>query len=971
MKNTFALKYWSEKIQLKKSAGQIDRLASLLAQSTIDLNPHQIQAAIYAFNSPLSRGSIMADEVGLGKTIEAGLVISQLVLEERNNILIIVPASLRTQWQEELNIHFGLESIVLDSKSHNEIVTSTGVSPLTKPGIYITSLHFAYRFHELVGRQPWDLVVIDEAHRLRNVYQGKKSKIAFTLRTAIQDKPKLLLTATPLQNNLLELYGLASFIDDKLLGNQYFFKSRFIKKLTDNPTLQNETLLQLRKIIVGSPDDEEQTGILNRTLRRQVKEYVPFTERHSVTYDFTPSQKEQELYNVVSEYLQRPRTAAIATAQRSLMVLIYRKLLASSSYAIAPTLKKLYERLENELVRRNNKQELNEYDQPDLFKDLSDDEDLSELEDRERVEPKGLVVPDDYTDEEIRAEINELKEYYQLAKSIIDNTKAQELVTVAKKLLTDAKTKGWPQKIVVFTESTRTQEYLHKILEEAGVGTTLFNGSNNSKSATKAYEKWTSDFPVLAQELSKNIATRQALVHEFKNNPDKQIFLTTEAGSEGLNLQHANLLINYDLPWNPQRVEQRIGRVHRYGQKYEVIIANLLNTANHADKRVLELLRDKLGIFDGLFGSSDEILGNLEDGIDFEHKILEIYQTCKSPEEIDAAFQSMQAELKHDIDSTMHKIRENMLNHFDDSITTLFRKTDTSIKDTLTEYDHNLSQLIKYYYRDFCEIDPNDPGKITIEGTTYLVREEREEEKGVLPRLHNTHPFIKEILSASSNIVTNPIPTVKLSRGTGKTAERLVNIHEGFIFVYKLIISAVEEEEILIPLAFSKVDNKYQPLDPELSKHLAETSSHITDESLSQSPISQTELLSVWDKWKQPIVARYEKRNQHLYSRETDRIYRYWDNHSIQTKESITKSKKEIEELRRKRESTLDFHEKRRIDQRIQSRDLTLQKYNIALAQEETEALIQKEIELKELNTKLELNQSEELIAICRFKLIP
>lgn len=307
MQNLFALKYWSEKIQLKKSAGQIDRLASLLAKSTIDLNPHQIQAAIYAFNSPLSRGSILADEVGLGKTIEAGLVIAQLTLEERDRILIIAPATLRTQWQQELDTHFGLKSIVLDSKIHDEQVASTGISPLTQKGIKIVSFHFAYRFHNLISTQAWDLVTIDEAHKLRSVYRGKKSKIAFTLREALKNKPKLLLTATPLQNNLLELYGLVSFIDDKLLGNQYFFKSRFIKNLTDEPTLQNETLLRLREIIVGNQEDGEQTGVLTRTLRSQVQEYVSFTKRHSFTYDFVPSKKEQE--NIVSDlYILRLNT---------------------------------------------------------------------------------------------------------------------------------------------------------------------------------------------------------------------------------------------------------------------------------------------------------------------------------------------------------------------------------------------------------------------------------------------------------------------------------------------------------------------------------------------------------------------------------------------------------------------------------------------------------------------------------------
>src|SRR4030066_1554599 len=147
--------------------------------------------------------------------------------------------------------------------------------------------------------------------------------------------------------------------------------------------------------------------------------------------------------------------------------------------------------------------------------------------------------------------------------------------------------------------------------------------------------------------LSKDAVIREALIHEFRNHT--KILIATEAGAEGINLQFCNIVINYDLPWNPQRVEQRIGRCHRYGQKYEVIVANFLNTKNRADRRLLELLQTKLNLFDGLFGSSDEILGALESGIDFEKRILEIYQSCKTPEEIDTAFDELQGSMKDSI----------------------------------------------------------------------------------------------------------------------------------------------------------------------------------------------------------------------------------------------------------------------------------------------------------------------------------
>ena len=223
--SVFLKKYLAEKVTLQKMAGSLNRLSSILAKSTIDLNPYQIHAALYAFNSPLSRGAILADEVGLGKTIEAGIIIAQLWAEGKRKILIMAPASLRKQWQDELLSKFGIESEIWDGPSFNAAVNSGEKVPFTYDGVFIVSYHFVYSHLGLIKKQPWNVVIIDEAHRFRRVFKGRDaSKMAYDIREIIKDKPKVLLTATPLQNNLEELYGIASFIDDKLLGSPYSFK---------------------------------------------------------------------------------------------------------------------------------------------------------------------------------------------------------------------------------------------------------------------------------------------------------------------------------------------------------------------------------------------------------------------------------------------------------------------------------------------------------------------------------------------------------------------------------------------------------------------------------------------------------------------------------------------------------------------------------------------------------------------------
>ena len=287
-----------------------------MAKSTIDLNPHQIHATLYAFNSPLSRGAILADEVGLGKTIEAGIIIAQLWAENKRRILIMCPASLRKQWQDELFTKFGLESEVWDGPSYLEKVNSGEKAPLTYDGIFIISFQFAYGHLQLIEKQPWGVVIIDEAHRFRRVYKGRDaSKMAYEIREVIKDKPKVLLTATPLQNNLEELYGIASFIDDRLLGTPYSFKTRFADPIKQNPEIAQARLEELRNLIRGEEKNDPLSisGVITRTLRKQVVDYVPFRKRVSKIFDFTPTDEEIELYekgiapDTVEAFIGEPR----------------------------------------------------------------------------------------------------------------------------------------------------------------------------------------------------------------------------------------------------------------------------------------------------------------------------------------------------------------------------------------------------------------------------------------------------------------------------------------------------------------------------------------------------------------------------------------------------------------------------------------------------------------------------------------
>jgi ERCC4-related helicase len=679
-------KYYALMLSQRSLGDSLCTLSQSLLSASVDINPHQIEAALFAFKSPLSKGVILADEVGLGKTIEAGLVLCQYWAVGKRKILIVCPASLRKQWSIELTEKFGMDNFILDTKNYN-LLLREGKNPLAQKKVIICSYNFAARIKAEIILRQFDIAVVDEAHKLRNVYR-KSNKIANAIKDALTDTKKLLLTATPFQNSLMELYGLTSVIDENIFGSEKSFRAYY-------GSGENNSDLRLRLY-----------PFYKRTLRKDVKEYINYTQRLPLTQEFTSTDQEYALYTAISDFLRRTDIYSVPRQQQKLTTMIIRKILASSTYALISTLEHIKARLEGMLAQQRTVQ----FNLSDFCADEDEMEAWAcEMEDRmeEATYDAQTSLPFNEEDkidvEALKEEIKTLQGFIDKARELPHDSKSYALLSALQKSFEMQARNGATHKALIFTESTRTQAYLKEFLEANGYPEkiVIFNGRGTDAQTQQIYADWCANHPNQVSGI-KSADRRMAVVDYFRQKAE--IMIATEAAGEGLNLQFCSLVINYDLPWNPQRIEQRIGRCHRYGQKYDVVVVNFVNVRNQADVRVFHLLMDKFNLFNDIFGASDEILGKAE-AIDFESRIWEIYQKCRTEKEINAAFERLQADMQVEIDSRLTTIRQQVLENFDIDVQEHLRLAKQEAGAFLNRYEHIFWQLTKFVLKDAAVFD--------------------------------------------------------------------------------------------------------------------------------------------------------------------------------------------------------------------------------------------------------------------------
>ncbi len=952
-------KYFAYELTRRFAPDSVEKLTGTLVDAQVDLNPHQIDAALFAFQSPLSKGAVLADEVGLGKTIEAGLVLSQKWAEHKRRILVITPANLRKQWYQELTEKFFLPCRILETKSYNAAVKVGQFRPFEVPDIVICSYQFARSRAADVAAAPWDLVVIDEAHRLRNVYKPS-NVIANTLKLALAGKHKLLLTATPLQNSLLELFGLVSFVDEHAFGDLKSFREQFAN------VEQAQVFQALRARL---------RPVCHRTLRRQVLPYIKYTRRLPIVQPFTPEEGEDRLYHLVSDYLRRDNLQALPPSQRSLMTLVLRKLLASSTFAIAGAL----ESLSNRLKGRLRTQEPAEPLEDTLAQDYEALDQTAEEWAEEEEQTQPLSAADRLA---LEQEIADLDSFAALATSIQHNAKGRALLQALEIAFAKAETLGAAQKAIIFTESRRTQSYLLRVLGDSpfAEGIVLFNGSNSDERSRQIYADWLRRHEGTDRVTGSRTADlRSALVDYFRERG--RIMIATEAGAEGINLQFCSLVVNYDLPWNPQRIEQRIGRCHRYGQQHDVVVVNFLNQKNEADQRVFQLLSEKFQLFEGVFGASDEVLGAIESGVDFEKRIAAIYQRCRKPEEIQAAFDQLQLELNFEITESMSRTRQQLLEHFDDEVREKLRVRDEDSRAYLNRFERLLMQLTQHELDGSAEFVSDSAFRLKAcpfpekADQIPLGLYELPRRSGEAHLYRRTHPLAEAVLARARDRDLPPADVELTYSGyEGKiTALESFIGKSGWLIVRLFSVESLDQAEDYLLCA--AVTDEGQELDETAAARLL-TLPHSRSIPL---PLGECEgegeggplrLLDAMLRRRQSeIQRRISERNARFFEAEAEKLDGWADDLKLGLEREIKELDRQIKEVRRGAMSALTLEDKLAGQKTVKALEAQRNEKRRSLFEAQDEVDRQRDRLITEIEVRLSQNTREEQLFRLRWRL--
>ena len=694
---------------------------------------------------------------------------------------------------------------------------------------------------------------------------------------------------------------------------------------------------------------------------------------------FEPTDDEQSLYERISAFLQREDSYALPKRQRHLTALILRKLLASSAHAVAATLITIRQRLEQMLAGVTIDNGALLVEQLIADDDLEQDY-LEEDEDDESPEgqtPSGLDHGKPDTDL-LRAEIAELTAFIDAAEALQTDTKAQALLKALALGFGKMAELHAPRKAIIFTESRRTQEYLHRFLSAHGYmgKLVLFFGTNTHEESAAIYQQWLDEFKGTDRATgSPQVDRRTALIDHFRKDDGTgaEIMIATEAAAEGVNLQFCALIINYDLPWNPQRVEQRIGRCHRYGQRFDVVVINFLNTRNQADQRVLELLTEKFNLFSGVFGASDEVLGRIEGGLDFEKRILQIYDTCRKPEQIEAAFNALQAELETVIADRIKDTQTQLLENFDEDV-------HDRLKLRLDEAEARLDKLGRWFW-GVTRYALSERARFNGQSYTFALNAPPEgipagqyqfirgaKQPDMLAHAYRlSHPLGEWSITTSLQAPTPPA-TIKLDYSQYGTRISIVeNLRgkSGWLTLVRLQVTAFETTEALL---FSGLIDEGELIDQETCEKLL-TIPAAGKPGVCHDPAPNT-LEANSQRHVMATIAVILEANQRLFNEERDKLERWADDKLVAAEEALKNTKARIAQLKRDGRKAATLQEQDGIQRELSELERTQRRLRQEIFAVEDEIIEKRDELIASLQQRLQEKTETETLFTLRWQVV-
>jgi hypothetical protein len=802
-------RFEAEDLVRRRRSDEQARTASSQRQGRIDPNPHQIDAVMFALGRIAEGGCILADEVGLGKTIEAGLVLAQLWAEGMRRLLIVVPKPLLGQWQDELFTLFGIEARI--GSARPDAFAGTGVFIV---GRELAGTETASRI--LASGEPFDLVVIDEAHELfAGIYrrydrsgdyndESKDALIAQRVRQAIGAAPVLLLTATPIQNSLAELWGLVQYVEPTgtLLGNLDTFRRVFCPG--DDATIAEGQGDELRR---------RMSSVCQRTLRRQAQDFLerPFVQRHCRMFEYSMEPDERALYDDVTRWLLEPDLVAFSGGSRHLLLLGFHRRMASSTAALAASLERVCARLD----RIAGGQDVDDIAVREFLADLEEDgEDI--------VAEMSVAAAPPADPARARAELERVRTFAGRARRLGTGAKAATLLR--------ALTHLGDRKVLVFTESIATQDFLFEFLVANGFAptdVTRFRGTNDSPRATQALDRWFTENPP-REKVGRDIAVRLALVHEFKTR--SRVMIATEAGAKGLNLQFCDVVVNYDLPWNPQRIEQRIGRCHRYGQEHDVTVVNFISADNEADRLTFEILARKLDLFGRVLDASDHVLhepatdapeaiaGSL--GVAVERELQRIHEQARSKEQLVHELEGLRDEVdarRRSLEDGWRRAASLIQSRLDEDVQHVFRRIRDSLPESLAVIDRAVDRVVSAFLesRGIRHRRSEEEGRILldIDGSRFVIGSAKGIEDA--EPLHLGHPLAANAIDDARR-ASAEVKAIRINSTNASPGLRELRGRSGRLVIAKVSYAGFEPVDRLLVLAAA--DRRM--VDPELAREL-------------------------------------------------------------------------------------------------------------------------------------------------------